>query len=65
MPRFCAAAFFLGLLCIADLISVLQRLTPDPPATFVQVIERILFIYAKLNPGIGYIQGMNEICGPL
>lgn len=30
-----------------------------------EVIERILFIYAKLNPGIGYIQGMNEICGPL
>jgi hypothetical protein len=30
-----------------------------------EVIERILFIYAKLNPGIGYVQGMNEICGPL
>eukprot|EP00038_Savillea_parva_P025949 m.50299 g.50299 ORF g.50299 m.50299 type:complete len:539 (-) comp7228_c0_seq1:230-1846(-) len=30
-----------------------------------EVIERILFLYAKLNPGIGYVQGMNEICGPL
>eukprot|EP00040_Diaphanoeca_grandis_P027135 m.153757 g.153757 ORF g.153757 m.153757 type:complete len:418 (+) comp30846_c3_seq1:220-1473(+) len=30
-----------------------------------EVIERILFVYAKLNPGIGYVQGMNEICGPL
>eukprot|EP00729_Bicosta_minor_P012756 gene12756-2030_t len=30
-----------------------------------EVIERILFVYAKLNPGIGYIQGMNEILGPL
>eukprot|EP00039_Didymoeca_costata_P030305 m.28915 g.28915 ORF g.28915 m.28915 type:complete len:418 (+) comp8044_c0_seq1:216-1469(+) len=30
-----------------------------------EVIERILFIYAKLNPGIGYVQGMNEIIGPL
>ncbi|KAH6596201.1 hypothetical protein BASA50_005242 [Batrachochytrium salamandrivorans] len=27
--------------------------------------ERILYIYAKLNPGIGYVQGMNEILGPL
>lgn len=30
-----------------------------------EVIERILFVYAKLNPGIGYVQGMNEILGPL
>ncbi|KAF9209890.1 hypothetical protein BGZ49_010420 [Haplosporangium sp. Z 27] len=30
-----------------------------------EAIERILFIYAKLNPGVGYIQGMNEILGPL
>lgn len=28
-------------------------------------IERILFLYAKLNPGIGYIQGMNECLGPI
>lgn len=30
-----------------------------------QVVARILFIYAKLNPGQGYVQGMNEIVGPL
>lgn len=30
-----------------------------------EVVERILFIYAKLNPGVGYVQGMNEILGPI
>ncbi|XP_055036923.1 TBC1 domain family member 13 isoform X1 [Misgurnus anguillicaudatus] len=30
-----------------------------------EVVERILFIYAKLNPGIAYVQGMNEIVGPI
>ncbi|XP_067940701.1 TBC1 domain family member 13-like [Watersipora subatra] len=30
-----------------------------------EVVERMLFIYAKLNPGIQYVQGMNEILGPL
>lgn len=30
-----------------------------------EVVERILYIYAKLNPGLGYVQGMNEIIGPL
>jgi len=30
-----------------------------------QVVERLLFIYAKLNPGIAYVQGMNELIGPL
>ena len=29
------------------------------------VVERILFIYTKLNPGVGYVQGMNDIVGPL
>ena len=29
------------------------------------VIKRILFIYAKLNPGIRYIQGMNELLAPV
>lgn len=29
------------------------------------VIKRILFIYAKLNPGIKYVQGMNEILAPI
>lgn len=30
-----------------------------------EVVERILFIFAKLNPGILYVQGMNEVIGPL
>ncbi|CAG0889196.1 unnamed protein product [Darwinula stevensoni] len=30
-----------------------------------EVVERILFLYAKLNPGQGYVQGMNEIMGPI
>ncbi|KAJ3047187.1 hypothetical protein HK097_000152, partial [Rhizophlyctis rosea] len=30
-----------------------------------EAVERILFIFAKLNPGIGYVQGMNEILAPL
>jgi hypothetical protein len=30
-----------------------------------EAIERILFIYAKLNPGVGYVQGMNEILAPI
>ena len=30
-----------------------------------EALERILFIYAKLNPAIGYVQGMNELIAPL
>ncbi|KAL8562968.1 hypothetical protein ACOMHN_004660 [Nucella lapillus] len=30
-----------------------------------EVVERVLFIYAKLNPGLAYVQGMNEIIGPI
>lgn len=29
--------------------------------THADVLHRILFIYAKLNPGVKYIQGMNEV----
>lgn len=28
-------------------------------------MSRILFIYAKLNPKILYVQGMNEILAPI
>ncbi len=28
-------------------------------------MERLLFLYAKTNTGIGYVQGMNEVIGPL
>ncbi|ORX53989.1 RabGAP/TBC [Hesseltinella vesiculosa] len=30
-----------------------------------EVIERLLFMYAKLNPGVGYVQGMNELLAPI
>uniref|UniRef100_A0A8R1I6Q7 TBC1 domain family member 13 n=1 Tax=Caenorhabditis japonica TaxID=281687 RepID=A0A8R1I6Q7_CAEJA len=29
------------------------------------IVERILFIYAKLNPGVQYVQGMNELVAPI
>ena len=37
----------------------------NAPSINRQVIARILFIYAKLNPGQGYVQGMNELIGPI
>ena len=33
--------------------------------TFLQEIKRALFVFTKLNPGITYVQGMNEIYAPL
>eukprot|EP01114_Cavostelium_apophysatum_P013503 TRINITY_DN3283_c0_g2_i1.p1 TRINITY_DN3283_c0_g2~~TRINITY_DN3283_c0_g2_i1.p1 ORF type:complete len:457 (-),score=92.95 TRINITY_DN3283_c0_g2_i1:1237-2607(-) len=33
--------------------------------THYEALKRILFVYAKLNPGIKYVQGMNEILGPV
>jgi len=43
--------------------------TRAPPAkedeTHQDVIRRILFVYAKLNPGVRYVQGMNEILAPM
>ncbi|GIY76195.1 TBC1 domain family member 13 [Caerostris darwini] len=41
-----------------------QHLAPGQEAHW-EVVERILFIYAKLNPGQSYVQGMNEIIGPI
>ena len=31
----------------------------------VQEMKRVLFIFAKLNPGLRYVQGMNELLAPL
>lgn len=28
-------------------------------------MTRVLFIFAKLNPGLTYVQGMNELLAPL
>eukprot|EP00474_Spongospora_subterranea_P004129 CRZ04587.1 hypothetical protein [Spongospora subterranea] len=30
-----------------------------------QILSRILFVYAQLNPGVRYVQGMNELLAPL
>jgi len=30
-----------------------------------QALRSILFLFTKLNPGIAYVQGMNEILGPI
>lgn len=33
--------------------------------THADVLARVLFIYAKLNPGVKYVQGMNEVLAVL
>lgn len=38
---------------------------PDGQEAHWEVIQRILFIYAKLNAGDKYVQGMNEVCAPI
>ena len=38
---------------------------PDGQEAHWEIVQRILFIFAKLNPGQSYVQGMNEICGPI
>lgn len=30
-----------------------------------QVIQRILYVFCKLSPGIGYVQGINDIVAPI
>jgi hypothetical protein len=46
-----------------------SELTADDKEKYIEthadVLSRILFIYAKLNPGIKYVQGMNEILAVL
>ncbi|CAD8135682.1 unnamed protein product [Paramecium octaurelia] len=42
-----------------------RRLAKDFEHRHYDVLTRILFIYAKLNPAIRYVQGMNEILAPL
>ena len=39
--------------------------TKDRNETHSDVLERILYIYAKVNKDIGYVQGMNEILAPI
>uniref|UniRef100_A0A0K0FK45 TBC1 domain family member 13 n=1 Tax=Strongyloides venezuelensis TaxID=75913 RepID=A0A0K0FK45_STRVS len=37
----------------------------EPEELHWQVVERILFVYSKINLGVKYVQGMNEILGPI
>ncbi len=30
-----------------------------------EVVQRIIFIYYKMNRGASYVQGMNEVVGPI
>ncbi len=46
---------------VVDLVGRKSMLKEGPLETHVEAIWRILFIFALLNPGIGYVQGMNEI----
>ncbi|CAF4578379.1 unnamed protein product, partial [Rotaria sp. Silwood2] len=41
------------------------QLLPDGHEAHWEVVERILFIFSKLNSGQSYVQGMNEIIGPI
>ena len=41
------------------------QLLPDGHEAHWEVVERILFVYSKLNSGQSYVQGMNEIIGPI
>lgn len=43
--------------------SVQSRSTEEE--THHDVIKRILFVYAKLNPAVRYVQGMNELLAPI
>ncbi|CEM01750.1 unnamed protein product [Vitrella brassicaformis CCMP3155] len=44
-------------------VSFVERLTR--PSSHVDRMSRILFVYARLNPALGYIQGMNELLAVL
>lgn len=35
------------------------------PKSHYDAMARVLLLYAKLNPGVQYVQGMNELCAPI
>lgn len=43
----------------------LQRELNEKNELHNDLLTRVLFVYAKLNPGIKYVQGMNEIAGTI
>jgi hypothetical protein len=46
-------------------LKVLNEIYKSRDSTHSDVLCRILYIYAKLNPDLGYVQGMNEILAPI
>ena len=41
-----------------------RELTRKDPEVHSDVLSRILYVYGKLNPGVRYVQGMNELLAP-
>ena len=41
------------------------RMLAETEETTRQLLNRMLFVYAKLNPEVAYVQGMNELLAPL
>ena len=39
--------------------------TINPKETNLDVLKRILLLYAKLHPEVSYVQGLNEILAPI
>ncbi|KXS19950.1 RabGAP/TBC [Gonapodya prolifera JEL478] len=42
-----------------------ESATTTAPHTHADSLLRILYLFARLNPGVGYVQGMNEVLAPL
>lgn len=42
-----------------------KQMKKEDPELHSDVLSRILFIYGKLNPGVRYVQGMNELLAPI
>jgi hypothetical protein len=45
--------------------TVTNTIAADTPDFHWESIERILYIHCMVNPGIGYVQGMNNILAPI
>lgn len=50
--------------CVKSVEEIYKKIPVDWE-TNGDVLSRILFIYAKLNEDVGYVQGMNEILAPI
>jgi len=56
---------FIGLFLICIFFHIVETDSEKKSNPHCDSLQRILFIWAKLNPGIGYVQGMNEVVGPI